>query len=113
MSELTPNIPDFQCAILATTDQQPAIRAKTAHIHRSHMPSKCSYELSITCVPELNVIVKAGAGDIEAVWGENYMVDLFLVAHEAGKGFGRGGGLPEENCEVVAGSLAKRCHLRT
>ena len=51
------------------------------------MPSHREEEFTVAGIPQFDVVVEAGAGDVEAVWGEGDVVDLLLVAEEAGDGF--------------------------
>ena len=54
------------------------------------MAAQCRYEGAGTSIPQLDVVIEAAAGDHEAIGGEGDMVDLFLVAEEAGEGFDSG-----------------------
>ena len=60
-------------------------------------------ELPVPCIPEFHVVVEARAGDEQAIRRKRDVVDLLLVAEEAGDGFGRRGWLPDVHCEIVGG----------
>ena len=60
-------------------------------------------ELPVPCVPQLDMVIERGARDEEAVGRERDVVDLLLVAEEAGEGFRARRGRPEIHREVVAG----------
>ena len=100
-----PHIPNLERRILAPANQQPPIGRKTRHVHRSHMAPQRSNKPPIAS-PQLDMIVPAGASDEASVGGESDVVDLLLMAEQAGDGGGGGaaaalGRFPEVHCAVV------------
>lgn len=97
------HIPRLQRGILARANQQPRVRAEAALIHRPHVAPQRAQELAVAGAPQFDVVVEAARGDEAAVRGEGDVVDLLLVAEEAGDGLGEGERVPEEDGAVVAG----------
>lgn len=73
------------------------------------MPSQSVEESAGGGVPQLDMVVEGGGGDESTGGGEGDVVDLFLVAEEAGEGFDgrvagvRGGRRPQVDCAIVRG----------
>lgn len=84
------------------------------------MSSERSHELARPPFPDLDGVVEPGRGDPPAVGGEGDVVDLLLVACEAGEGFlrrgaGREGGgclVGPEKERVVVGTGDQRFGVR-
>lgn len=96
------HLPHFQRGVLAAADEEPAVRGEGGHVDGPDVAAEGGDEGAVAGVPELDVVVPAAGGEGEAVGGEGHVVDLFLVAEEAGERFGGRGGGPEVDCEVVA-----------
>lgn len=97
------HIPHLERRVLAGADEQARVGAEAAHVHGPHVAAQRGDESAVARAPQLDGVVEAAAGDEGAVRGEGHVVDLFLVAEQAGDGFGVvGGRVPEVDCEVVA-----------
>lgn len=66
------------------------------------MSSECGDEFPIARIPKLDCVVEARGSNDGTVRGEGDVVDLFLVAVQAGDRLGGGQWVPEVDCEVVA-----------
>lgn len=84
-----PYLPHLERRVLAPAHEQPAVGAEARHVHGPDVAPQRRDEFSVSRVPELDVVVPAGAGDEEAVGGEGDVVDLLLVPEEAGEGLAR------------------------
>lgn len=104
-----PHIPHLERRVLGAAHQQPAVRTETRHIHGPHVAFERGNERPVARVPELDMVVKARAGDVlplataAAAGGEGDVVHALLMAQETGEGLvALRGGVPEVHGAVVA-----------
>lgn len=97
------NIPHLERRVLTATNQQPAVWAEATHIHGRDVAAQSEQKLAVQGIPQFDVVVVAAARDEGAVGGKGDVVDLLLVAEQAGDGFSGLGWVPEVDCAVVAG----------
>lgn len=98
-----PHVPDLECGVFTAADQQPTVSAECDLVNGAHMAFEGEEKGAVGSVPELDEVVEAGRGKKQPVGRKDDMVDLLLVAEQAGDGLGRGAGVPEVDGAIVAG----------
>lgn len=73
------HIPNLQCCVLTSRNQQSGIGAECALVDWSNVSSEGVDELPISCVPKLGMVIEATTGDQQPIGRECDVVDLFLV----------------------------------
>ena len=97
------DLPGLQRRVLATADEQAAVRAESNHVHGADVAAQSVQVFAVVGVPQLDVVVETGGSDRRAVGRECDVVDLFLVADQTGQGLRLLARCPQVDGAVVGG----------